>query len=184
MSVREFILKSFDKAYEQKSLMELCKSSVSAIAGVSETDAASLKNAFGIATVEELAENKYVLIAQAINAFSIHSGKILDKEFNSAEFEELRKKPVSAISGVSETDAILLKNAFGINTIQDLAENKYIKIAQLVTLISRLFETSKTEQAPQEVSPPQLPQPPQSSPPTQPQQTTQSSQPPATQPPQ
>jgi len=182
MSVREFLLKSFDKEYEQKSLTELCKAPVSAISGISETDAASLKDAFAIATVEELAQNKYVLLAQAIHAFSKYSGKILDKEFNSTEFEELRKKPVSAISGVSDADATLLKNAFGINTIQDLAENKHIKIAQLVAANSRLLETAKTEQAPQQVSPPKPQQPAQPSQPTQPQQTPQSSQKPATQP--
>jgi len=154
MSVRELILKSFDKEYEQKSLMELCKAPVSAISGISETDAASLKSAFGITTVEELAENKYILIAQAINAFSKYSWKIVDKEFNSAEFEELRKKPVWSISGISEADATLLKNAFRINTIQDMAENNYIKIAQLVTINARLFETATTEQTPQQVSPP------------------------------
>lgn len=129
-----------------------------------------------------MAENKYVLLAQAINTFSKYSGKILDKEFNSAEFEDLRKKPVSTISGVSDSDATLLKNAFGINTIQDLAENKYIKIAQLVTVNSRLFETPKTEQTTQQVSPPKPQQSPQPSQPAQQQQTTQSSQTPATQP--
>lgn len=184
MSVREFLLKSFDKEYEQKSLMELRKTQVFAISGISETDAASLKDAFGITSVEDLAENKYVLLAQAINAFSKYSGKILDKEFNSAEFEELRKKPVSAISGISETDATLLKNALGINTIQDLAENKYVKIAQLVTANARLFETAKTDQVPQQVSLPEPPRPPQPSQPVQPQQTTQASQTPPTQPPQ
>jgi predicted RecB family nuclease len=168
MSVREYILKSFDKEYEQKPLMELRKAPVSALSGVSQTDADSLKNAFGIDTIEEFAMNKYVLLAQAINAFSKYSGKILDKEFNSAEFDELRKKPVSAISGVSDADATLLKNAFGINTIQDLAESKYIEIAQLVNMSARLFETAKTEQTTQEAS---IPKPPQTPQPTQPTQT-------------
>lgn len=157
MSVRNFLLKSFDNEYEQKSLMELCKAPVSAISGVSDADAASLKDAFAITTVEELAGNKYVLLAQAINLLSKYSGKILDKQFNSIEFEELRKKPVSAISGISDTDAALLQKAFGINTIQELAENKYIKIAQLVAANSRLFETTKTEQTPPQTS---LPKPP------------------------
>jgi len=48
----------------------LCKAPVSAISGINETNAASLKDAFAITSVEELAENKYVLLAQAINAFS------------------------------------------------------------------------------------------------------------------
>ncbi len=166
MSVREYILKSFDKEYEQKSLPELRKAPVSALSGISQNDADSLKAAFGIDTVGELALNKYVLLSQAINVFSTCSGKILDKEFNSAEFEELRKKPVSAISGVSEADATLLKNSLGISTIQDLAENKYVRIAQLINMSASLFEMANTAQSLQQTSmpePPKTPQPAQTS---------------------
>jgi predicted RecB family nuclease len=180
MSVREYIVKSFDKEYEQKTLQELSKAPVAALSGVSQSDADSLKAAFGIDTVKELALNKYVLLSQAINVFSKCSGKILDKEFNSAEFEELRKKPVSAISGVSETDATLLKNAFGINTIQDLAENKYVRIAQLINMSASLFEMVNSEQSPQQTSVPEPPKTPQPSQPTQPQQTPQPAQQPTT----
>ncbi len=138
MSVPEFIVKYFDKEYEKLSLEELCGAPVSAISGVSESDAADLKKAFGINTVADLAANKYVLLAQGINFFSKFSGKILDKEFEATEFKELRGKPVSAISGISENDAALLKKAFGINTIQDLAENKYVGISQLVAAMAAL----------------------------------------------
>lgn len=140
MSAREFVVKYFDKEYEKLSLEELCRAPVSAISGISESDASDLKEAFGIDTVKELATNKYILLSQGINAFSKYSGKILDKEFESAEFEELREKPVSAVSGISEGDAALLKRAFGIDTIRELAENKYVKIAQLVTAIVSLTE--------------------------------------------
>jgi hypothetical protein len=140
LSVREFVVKYFDKAYEHLSLRELRDAPVAAISGVSEADAADLKQAFGINTVRDFATNKYVLLAQAINAFSKYSGKILDKEFEAAEFEELREKPVSAVSGISEGDAALLKRAFGIDTIRELAENKYAEIAQLVTIPVSLEE--------------------------------------------
>lgn len=140
MSLREFIVKYFDKAYEQFSLKELRDAPVSAMSGVSEADAADLKKAFGINTVKDFATNKYILLAQAINAFSRYSGKVLDKEFESAEFKKLREKPVSAISGISEDDAALLRKAFGINTIAELAENKYVQIAQLTTIPVSLME--------------------------------------------
>ncbi len=167
MSVKEYILKSFDKEYEQKSFPELRKAPVAALSGISQNDADSLKTAFGIDTVGELALNKYVLLSQAINVFSKCSGKILDKEFNSAEFEELRRKPVSAISGVSEADATLLKNALGIDTIQDLAENKYVRIAQLINMSASLFEMTNNEKSPQQTSTPEPPQSPQASQPAQ-----------------
>jgi len=138
--LREFVIKYFDKAYENLSLKELRDAPVSAISGVSETDAADLKKAFGINTVGDFATNKYVLLAQAINTFSRYSGKVLDKEFESAEFEKLREKPVYAISGISENDALLLKKAFGIDTIGELAENKYVLIAQLTTIPASIME--------------------------------------------
>ena len=74
------------------------------------------------------------------NAFSRYSAKVLDKEFESAEFKKLREKSVFAISGVSEGDARLLKKAFGIDTIGELAENKYVQIAQLTTIPVSLME--------------------------------------------
>jgi len=140
LSLEKFIVKYFDKAYEHLPLKELRDASVSAISGISEEDAAKLKKAFGIKTVGDFATNKYVLLAQAINAFSRYSGKVLDKKFESAEFEKLRDKPVSAISGISESDAALLKKAFGIKTIGELAENKYVQIAQLTTIPVSMME--------------------------------------------
>ena len=137
-----FITKFFDKDFETKTIFQLIKAPVDSISGVSATDAEDLKKAFGIKTVEDLATNKYVRLAQALNIFSENSGLILDKKFEAEEFKNLADKPVYAISGVSESDATLLKKAFGIDTIKDLAENKYVTIAQstisLATLVAFL----------------------------------------------
>ncbi len=135
-----FIIKFFDKAYEKKDIMELAKAPVAAISGVSESDSQDLKTAFGINTVEDLATNKYVKIAQGINFFSSCSGEILDKEFESKDFVTLAEKPVFAISGISEGDAVLLKKAFGIDTIRELAENKFVAIAQAAISLSSLVQ--------------------------------------------
>jgi hypothetical protein len=64
------IAKILDKAYEDKSFSELASAPVSALQGVSEGDAEHLKAAFGIDTIRELATNKFVLWAQAINVLS------------------------------------------------------------------------------------------------------------------
>jgi len=135
-----FIVKFYDKAYEDKSIEELVKAPVSAISGVSESDAADLKKAFGIETVEDFATNKYVMLAQGINCFSGCSGQVLDKAFESKEYEDLAKKPASAISGISEEDATLLKKAFGIDNIKELAENKYVAIAQTTVALASLVQ--------------------------------------------
>jgi hypothetical protein len=64
------VAKILDKAYEDKDFAELAKAPVSALQGVSESDAEHLKAAFGIDTIRELATNKFVLWAQAINVLS------------------------------------------------------------------------------------------------------------------
>ncbi len=135
-----FIVKFYDKAYEDKSIEELCKAPVSAISGVSESDAADLKKAFRIKTVEDLATNKYVKLAQGIDCLSECSEQILDRTFESKVYENLAKKPVSAISGISHEDAALLKKAFGIDTIKELAENKYVLIAQTTVAMASMLQ--------------------------------------------
>ena len=140
MEVSEFIVKFYTKAYEDKNLEELTQSPVCAISGVSESDAADLKTAFNIKTVEDLATNKYVRLAQGINAFSECEGEVLDKVFESQEFQNLAAKPVSAIAGISAGDAALLKKAFGIESIKDLAHNKYVSIAQTTVAMASLCQ--------------------------------------------
>ena len=130
--------KYLDKKYEPLSWQEVVDAPVAAISGVSEQDGVDLKAAFGIDTIRELTNNRYIRIAQGVNAFSKASAEILDKAFESAEFEELRVKPVQAIAGISDDDAVLLKRAFGINTIQNLAENKYVCIAQTIATLAFL----------------------------------------------
>jgi predicted RecB family nuclease len=135
-----FIVKFYDKAYEDKTIEELCKAPVSAISGVSESDAADLKKAFGIKTVEDFATNKYVKLAQGINCLSECSEQILDKTFESKVYENLAMKRVSTISGISEEDAAILKKAFGIDNIKELAENNYVLIAQTTVVMASMLQ--------------------------------------------
>ena len=64
------VAKYLDKAFEGMEFAALAKAPVSALAGVSDADAAALKKALGITSVRDLATNKYVLWAQAITTLS------------------------------------------------------------------------------------------------------------------
>lgn len=134
----KWLAKFYDKTYENWSLEQLCKAPVMAISGISDSDARDLKETLGIETVEDLATSKYIILAQGINSLSKSSGQILDKVFRTAEYDELRNKPIHAILGVSKRDAELLKRAFGIDNIQELAENKYVTIAQLTVSMNMI----------------------------------------------
>jgi hypothetical protein len=59
--------------------------------------------------------------------------KFFDKKYEKMNIIELVEAPVEAISGVSKGDAEKLQKAFNIKTVGDLASNKYIKYAQIVT---------------------------------------------------
>ena len=134
------------KKYEGKTWSEVAEAPVHAIAGVSEKDGEDLYKAFNIKTIQDLANNQYIWVAQGICSFSRVTMEILDKKFKQEEFEQLRKLPVHAIKGVSENDAVLLKRAFGIDTIEDLAENKFIHIAQSIDTLALLEKLSVEEE--------------------------------------
>ena len=66
--------------------------------------------------------------------------KVLDKAYEKKTFKELAASPVSALQGVSEGDADLLKKAFNVKTIKDLAKLKYVRWAQAIMTFSELEE--------------------------------------------
>lgn len=59
-----------DKAYENKSLKEVAEASPAALQGVSDKDAEHLREAFGIKTISQLANCKFILWAQAIDTLA------------------------------------------------------------------------------------------------------------------
>ena len=48
----------------------------------------------------------------------------------------MAEAPVDAIQGLSEGDAEKLQQAFNVKTVRDLAENKFVRIAQAVVALS------------------------------------------------
>jgi len=62
--------------------------------------------------------------------------KIVDKKYEKLTFKEIAKSPVDAISGISESDAELLKKAFHVKTVADLAKLKYVKWAQAICILA------------------------------------------------
>ena len=140
-----FIVKFYDKKYEELSILELVDAPVEAISGVSDGDADKLRKAFNIKTVGDLASHKYIKYAQALTSYADCSGDLLDKEYE-ANIVSLADEPVDAIQGISNGDAELLKAAFNIKTIRDLATNKYVAVAEvtlsLATMVALLASIS------------------------------------------
>lgn len=58
--------------------------------------------------------------------------KILDKAYENTDLDKLLGAPVAAIAGVTDADAKLLAEAFGIKTIRDMGMNKYFRAAEAI----------------------------------------------------
>ena len=64
--------------------------------------------------------------------------RYLDKKYRDKSWSEVANAPISAINGVSEKDVEYLKRAFNIETIQDFATNKFVRIAQTIVSLTDL----------------------------------------------
>lgn len=68
MAVSADLSAHLDAAYEDRSLAQVLAAPVSALAGVTDSDAEHLRAAFTIKTVADLGRNTYVAAAQAMVA--------------------------------------------------------------------------------------------------------------------
>jgi hypothetical protein len=70
---------------------------------------------------------------------------IIDEQFKTKCFRELVEAPISALRGVSASDARALSKAFGVNTIGELAELPFVKWANAIKVLAA-EETDTKEQ--------------------------------------
>jgi len=66
--------------------------------------------------------------------------KAVDKAYEAKSLKELVGAPIDALQGVTENDAKLLKEAFNVKTIGDLAKLKYVKWAQAIVTLAETEE--------------------------------------------
>ncbi|MEU0397684.1 hypothetical protein ABZ208_33950 [Streptomyces sp. NPDC006208] len=66
---------------------------------------------------------------------SIDLNNVLDKSWADKSLPEILAAPVSALKGVSDRDGELLQEAFGVKTVADLADLKYMRWAQALAAL-------------------------------------------------
>ncbi|CAL9494743.1 hypothetical protein OOK44_17415 [Streptomyces cellulosae] len=66
---------------------------------------------------------------------SIDLDKVLDKAWADKSLQEILDAPVAALKGVSDRDGELLQEAFGVKTVADLANLKYVRWAQALAAL-------------------------------------------------
>ncbi len=62
--------------------------------------------------------------------------KLVDKAYQDKTLTEVVDAPVSALAGVSDGDAKLLKDAFNITTVGDLGRNPYFRTANALVALT------------------------------------------------
>lgn len=140
-----------DDTYRAKSFSEIASASPGVLGGLSHTEAAKLMDALDVRTIEELATSKYVLWAQSIThlaryekvdtsagpAFNPSLGAILDDKWQKKRLRELAKAAPSIFVGLSEKEGKLLAEALQVKTIEDLATDRFVLLAQVIAHLAR-----------------------------------------------
>jgi hypothetical protein len=62
--------------------------------------------------------------------------KLVDKAYQDKTLTEIVDAPVSALAGVSDGDAKLLKDAFNVITVGDLGRNPYFRTASALVALA------------------------------------------------
>ncbi len=62
--------------------------------------------------------------------------RYVDKAHEQKEFAELAELPIDALQGVSKGDADKIHQAFNIKTVRQLAEHKFVRAAQAITMLA------------------------------------------------
>lgn len=99
-----------DKAFTGKSFRELCNAPVSALRGLSVRHARALHQAFGVVTVGDLADLKFVTWAQAIRVLAAEEGDTVEqlaKETlldDAVEMTFPASDPISVDSGITRIE--------------------------------------------------------------------------------
>jgi hypothetical protein len=73
-------------------------------------------------------------------AVSVGLTKLLDRAYEDLSLDKIVNAPVSALAGVTEDTAQMLKKAFGIKTVADLGRNKFFRAAVTLTELAEIAD--------------------------------------------
>lgn len=145
-----------DEPARTKSFSELARCSPGVLAGLTHSQGAQVMDALDTRTIEGVATSKYVLWAQAIATLARHEKSdlpnpalvaIVDARWEKKRLCDLAKAPPSILSGLSDKEAGLLEQALGVRTIEDLATNRYVLLAQVIARLAQEERLAPTQQA-------------------------------------
>jgi len=153
-----------DDTHRSRSYAEIAAASVGVLGGLTHAEAAKVMDALEVETIEEFATSKYVLWAQAIThlakyeklddakgqggpSFNPSLAAILDARWEKKPLRDLAKAPPSIFAGLSDKEATMLAEAIGVRTVEDLATNRFVLIAQVIAHLAKYETTSPLKKA-------------------------------------
>jgi hypothetical protein len=139
--------KIIDDAQAHLSVSELANSPLGVLAGLSHTDGKQAMDALDAKTVSDFAQSRFVLWAQAVTTLARTEksdmpnpgiAAILDEKWQKKKLRDIAKASPAVFAGLSEKEAKVLAEVFGIRTVEDLATNRYVRKAQAVAYLAMI----------------------------------------------
>jgi hypothetical protein len=145
-----------DEAYRGKNFSELASAPVNAMAGLNFQQAQQITAALDVKTIGELANSKYVLWAQSIthlarferiDAFNPSLSAILDEKSAMKRLRTIAKESPAVFTGLSAKAAGVLAETMNVRTVEDLATNRFVTLAQVIAHLAKYEKTSAIRRA-------------------------------------
>jgi hypothetical protein len=141
-----------DAAHANLSFREIASMPLGALAGVSHTEGKQLMDALDARTIGDFATSRFVMWAQAIVTLAkVEKSDLptpalanaLDPSWQKKRMRDLAEASPAALAGLSDKEARILAESFGIRTIAELANHALVRKAQTVSHLAAI-ETGHT----------------------------------------
>ncbi len=145
-----------DEAYHGKRFGDLASAPVGAMGGLTHEQGRQIMAALDVKTIAEFAKCKYVLWAQAItnlakaervDAFNPSLQTILDAKWEKKGLRAISQASPAVLAGLSENDARILSETMQVRSVEDLATNRFVLIAQVIAHLARYETDASLRQA-------------------------------------
>jgi hypothetical protein len=127
------------KAYEGKTPAELAEAPVAALKGISQATGERFRSAFGMACLRDMANNDLFRQADGIVTLAAaerSSGQGDDSPGRRGALADLASGSVRQLEGIASHQVVILRDALGVETVRDLAENKFFRLARAIALLA------------------------------------------------
>lgn len=128
------------KAYEGYTPVELADAPVAALRGISAATGRKLKSAFGMDTIRDMASNEFFEQADGIvtlaDAEADRGGATHDPGRRPSSLEQLAAGPLARMEGVTPHQARVLQHTLKIDTVRDLAGNRFFRLARAIVTLA------------------------------------------------